>query len=300
MITDQTIEQMTARYWCAFSDRDLENKLNDATSFTKEDGKRLAGILSRAQTSQLKEGMWDNVQAMHQAAFPMAIGNPFQPNFRGMDINSGVKSLQDQGKDNIIASTTAAALVGLNFIPGGWAALATAISAASSSIISLIINGGSALGMAGISAIIGGIVTISSYLYPRIAEWLKGIRRDHCIAQCNFISNDTPYIAMFSLTTGKWELLYANNRWIRASATVQPEEKAQFFATKFFDRFKVQCQKNLMIIFGSKKNKELLTVLAEMSDKTSKEALQKFIASEQTIRNNMFGGIYVESAKNER
>lgn len=299
MITDQTIETDTAKYWCAFSDKDLEKKLNDATSFTKEDGKRLAGVLKKAKVASKKvsEGMWDNAQAAHQAAFPLATGNPLQPNFRGMDPSSGVKSLQDQGKDNIIAGAIAAALVGLSYIPGGWAALTSAIGAASSSVITTLLSAGASLGTAGLSALVGGIVTISSYLYPRIAEWLKGIRRNNCIAQCNFISNDTPYIVSFSLSTGKWELLYANNRWIRMNAVVPADEKAQFFSTKFFNKFNDKCKKNLSVIFDNPKNKELVKTLAKMSDKDSSKALMQFLDSEKSIRSHMFNGTYVESCK---
>ena len=299
MITDQTIEIDTAKYWCAFSDKDLEKKLNDATSFTKEDGKRLAGVLKKAKVASKKvsEGMWDNAQVAHQAAFPIATGNPFQPNFRALDPSSGVKSLQDQGKDNIIAGAIAAALVGLSYIPGGWAALTSAIGAASSGIITTIANSASALGTAGLSALVGGIVTISSYLYPHITEWLKGIRRNNCIAQCNFISNDTPYIALFSLSTGKWELLYANNRWIRMNAVVPADEKAQFFSTKFFSKFNDKCKKNLSVIFDNPKNKELIKTLAKMSDKDSSKALLQFLDSENSIRSHMFNGTYVESCK---
>lgn len=299
MITDNTIETDTAKYWCAFSDEDLETQLDDATSFSKEDGKRLAGVMNKAKHSSKKmsEGMWDYVQAAHQAAFPLATGNPFQPNFRGMDPDSGVKSLQDQGKDNVIAGATAAALAGASFIPGGWAAFGSAIGATSSSLVSSIASASASLGVAGISALVGGIVTISSYLYPRIAEWLKSIRRKDCIAQCNFISNDTPYKVVFTLSTGKWELLYANSRWIRAKATVPADEKAQFFSTKFFNRFKDQCEKNLLVIFDSPKNKDLFKTLAKMSDKDSAKALVKFLDSESIIRSRMFQGTYVESSQ---
>ena len=299
MITDQTIETDTAKYWCAFSDKDLEKQLNNATSFTKEDGKRLAGVLKKAKTTSKKvtEGMWDNVQAAHQVAFPMATGNPLQPNFRGIDPTSGVKNLQDQGKDNIIAGAIAAALAGLSYIPGGWAALTSTIGATSSGIAATIASGASTLGTAGLSALVGGIVTISSYLYPRIAEWLKGIRRNNCIAQCNFTSNDTLYIVSFNLSTGKWELLYANNRWIRMKAVVPANEKAQFFSTKFFNKFNDQCKKNLSVIFDSPKNKELIKTLAKMSDKDSSKALLQFLDSEKSIRSHMFNGTYVESSQ---
>lgn len=90
--------------------------------------------------------------------------------------------MQDQGKDNIIAGAITAALVGLNYIPSGWAALTSAIGAVGSGLVSNIVSAGASLGIAGLSALVGGIVTISSYLYPRVTEWLKGIRRNNCIA----------------------------------------------------------------------------------------------------------------------
>lgn len=45
MLNDKTIDATKARYYCAFADKDLEQQLANAVSYTKEDGKRLGKIV---------------------------------------------------------------------------------------------------------------------------------------------------------------------------------------------------------------------------------------------------------------
>ena len=96
MISDHTIDPKTAKYWCAFADKKLLKALDDAMKHSKEEGKNFAEVAKKAvDASKNVDESWNTIQAMHQAAFPMATGNPFQPNFRAMDPSSGVPSLQD-------------------------------------------------------------------------------------------------------------------------------------------------------------------------------------------------------------
>lgn len=305
MLNDKTIDASKAKYYCAFADKDLEAQLAKATSYSKADGKRLGKIvqsIAKAKTneSSLNEVDWNFAQAAHQAAFPMATGNPFQPNFRALDPSSGVPSLEEQGKNNIIAAATAAALAGVSFIPGGWAALGGAVTGAlgflAGSAANTIVTTTASLGTAGIAAIVGGLVTVSSYLYPRIAKWLKNLSRNNYVAECRFTSNKTPYKCFFSLDECKWILAYDNNRWIRPGTKVPVADVQSFFETTFFSKFSSRCQEHLSVIFDSQKNKDALRTLADMSDKASRKQLNAFLDAEQDIRENMFNGRYVTEA----
>lgn len=300
MLNDKTIDASKAKYYCAFADKDLEAQLAKATSYTKSDGKRLGKIvqdIAKAKTDEsLNEVDLNFAQAAHQAAFPLATGNPFQPNFRALDPSSGVPSLEDQGKNNIIAGATAAALAGVSFIPGGWAALGGAVTGALGSLAGTAVTTVASLGTAGIAAIVGGLVTVSSYLYPRIAKWLKNLSRNNYVAECRFTSNKTPYKCFFSLDECKWILAYDNNRWIRPGTKVPVADVQSFFETAFFSKFSSRCQQHLSVIFDSKKNKDALRTLADMSDKASRKQLNAFLDAEQDIRENMFNGRYVTEA----
>lgn len=307
MLNDKTIDSSEAKYYCAFADKDLEAQLAKATSYSKSDGKRLGKIvqsIAKAKTNEsLNEVDWNLVQAMHQAAFPLATGNPFQPNFRALDPSSGVPSLEDQRKQSLIAGATAAALVGASFIPGGWAALGTAVTgalglagSAATTTVSAATAAAASLGTAGIAAIVGGLVTVSSYLYPRIARWLKNLSRNSYAAECRFTSNKTPYKCFFSLDECKWILAYDNNRWIRPGTKVPVADVQSFFETVFFSKFSSRCQEHLSVIFDSQKNKNALRTLADMSDKASRKQLNAFLDAEQDIRENMFNGRYVTEA----
>lgn len=302
MINDSTIDSSEAKYYCAFADKDLASQLAKATSYSKADGKRLGKVIQKAaqlKNESLNEVDWNFAQAAHQAAFPMATGNPFQPNFRALDPSSGVPSLEDQGKNSIIAAATAAALAGASFIPGGWAALGSAIVGALGSLGSSAVTTVASLGTAGIAAIVGGLVTVSSYLYPRIARWLKNLSRNSYVAECRFTSNKTPYKCFFSLDECKWILAYDNNRWIRPGTKVPVADVQSFFQTKFFIDFASQCKAYLNVVFDNEKNKEALRALASMSDKASSKQLNSFLDAEAKIKENLFKGKYVTEKESE-
>lgn len=304
MINDKTIDYNTAKFYCAFSDDDLEQQLATATSYSKTDGKRLGKIITAitTETKSLTETDWNFIQGMHQTAFPMATGNPYQPNFRALDPNSGVLSLKDQGKNNIIAAATSAALVGATTTPSVWNMLANSIASAGTTLAAYLgLKGAENTVRVGtwlITAIIGGIVTISSYLYPRIALWLKNMSRNNCIAECQFTSNNTPYKCYYSLNENKWILSYNNNRWIRSGIKVPDDDIQMFFTTQFFKKFVNKCQQYLEVIFNNKKNKEALYALAQISDKASKKQLELFLNNEVQIKNNLFLGKYITETDN--
>lgn len=296
MINDRTIDAKTAKFYCLFMDGEIAKALDNADKYDEKDGKRFAKVINMALKAKRKESInevnWDLVQGAHQAAFPMATGNPFQPNFRALDPKSGVPSLQDQQKNNVIAGATAAAIAGASFIPGGWAALAGAFSAAGGWLTSAITAATTTLGISGIMSIIAGLVTVSSYLYPRLAKVIKDFTRNGIIAQCKFEADGTPYKAVFSISNKRWELLYDNNRWLRSGTLVPTNDIQTFFESKFFDRFLKQCDKYLAI-YNDQVKMEQLQVLEKIADKSSKKDIRRLIDAKSVIHDYMLTGQYI-------
>jgi len=304
MINDRTIDINSATYWCAFNDKDLEKQLKTATSFSKEDGKRLHGVFKsvedgaeKAKTESLKEtkgpldgkSFWDNF--MNPQNMVGMTGNPFCPNFR----KDAPLSLEEQGKNSVIAAGVAAAAVGAVAAPGTWGMLGSAIMGVihGSAVLSSIVAQVGLAGLsAGVTALVGGIVSISAYLYPRIAKWLKDINRDDYLACCKFTADEVPYQAVYSLDTKKWELLYDNNRWIRSGTKVPPADVDSFFATEFFKKFLDRCKEILGVIVDKPQNVECLKTLATMSDKDSAKVIMKFVQAVPEVKSSMFRGIY--------
>ena len=304
MINDKTIDSRNATYWCAFGDKELLSKLDEAAS--NGNGKQLAKIVNAVQKkvkqkaeSQLEEGMWDFVQTANQAAFPMATGNPFQPNFRGMDPSSGELSLQDQQKNNVIAAAVTAAAVGTTFVPEGWAALGSAIAGALGSagawLASAAASTAASVGTAGVMAIVSGLVSVSTYLYPRIAKLLKDVCRSGEIAICKFESDGEKYLAVFSLKKKRWQLVFQGSRFASLAVDVPPVDVQSFFETEFFKKFLAQCKKYIDAVYGDAKRMKCLEVLGDMADKKSKKDLQQLLDARQPIEQYMLNGIYAAS-----
>jgi len=152
---------------------------------------------------------------------------------------------------------------------------------------------------AGLTAAVGGIVSISAWLYPRMAKWIKDMRRTGIIAKCEFTSNDVPYKAVYSLSKNKWQLLYGNSRWFRRGTKVDETSVDSFFTTDFFEKFSSQCKKYMSAVLDDEENLELLRVLAKMADKDSAKVLNKLLDNKDEIRQNMYSGMYMmESADN--
>ena len=292
MISDNTIDAINAKYWCAFADKKLLKLLDKAMDHSTKEGKNLTKVAKMAAQSKktLNEGFWDNMNAMHQAAFPMATGNPYQPNFRAMDPESGVISLQDQQRNNIIAGATSAALVGGSLVPGGWAAITSALLSAGGfvgSIVAPLASVATSIGTAGVMAIVGGIVSVSTYLYPRIAKLLEEVCRTGEIAKCKFEADGQNYIAVFSLSKKRWQLNYADGRWLKSRVNVSKDDILSFFSTNFFKEFLAQCKKYIDSIYSNKQRMECLNTLAKMSDNASKKDMQRLIDAKKDIETYM-------------
>lgn len=300
MVNDQTIDVKSATYWCAFKDEELIAKLDEAGKYDAADGKKLAEVvkavdknIKQKNEGELKEGMWDWAQAAHQAAFPMATGNPFQPNFRAMDPTSGVPSLQDQQKNNVIAAGAAAAIVGTSMVPGGWAALGSAIAGALGTAGSWLAGIAGSLGASAVMAVVGGIVSVSTYLYPRVAKLVKDICRTGEIAKCKFEADGEKYLAVFSLKKKKWQLVFQSSRMMSSAVDVPATDVKAFFESKFFNKFLAQCMKYSDAIYNDSKRFECLEVLAKMADSKSKKDMQKLLDAKSDVENYMAKGIYI-------
>lgn len=303
MVNDKTIDARNATFWCAFNDDVLISKLDEASDVDAEGGKRLAKIVKTVEKKakqkaegQLEEGMWDFVQIANQTAFPLATGNPFQPNFRGMDPTSGELSMQDQQKNNVIAGAAAAAVVGTSLVPGGWAALGSAIAGALGTagawLASTAASTIAAVGTGGVMAIVGGLVSVSTYLYPRIAKLIKDICRSGEIAKCKFEADGEKYLAVFSLKKKRWQLVFQSNRMLSASVNVPAADVKSFFDSEFFNKFLAQCSKYADAIYKDNKRMKCLEVLAKMADKKCQKDMQQLLDAKAPIEQYMFAGSY--------
>jgi hypothetical protein len=116
-------------------------------------------------------------------------------------------------------------------------------------------------------AIVGGLVSVSTYLYPRIARLVKSICREGDVAKCEFEADGQKYMAVFSLSKKRWQLVYTDNRWIRSTANVSKSDIAAFFSSGFFKKFLAQCKTYIDAVYGNEKRMECLEVLAKMAEK---------------------------------
>ena len=137
------------------------------------------------------------------------------------------------------------------------------------SIVAPLTGAIASIGTYGIMAIVGGIVSASSYLYPRIAKLLNSICRSRDIAKCEFEADGEHYIAVFSLSSNRWQLMYKDGRWTKSDVNVPDNDVALFFTTDFFHKFLGRCGEYIDAIYQDPKRMECLEVLAKMADKKS-------------------------------
>lgn len=300
MINDNTIDEQSARYWCMFMDKDIAKLLAEAATHSEKEGKNLKKVIVKAkkkavaESKRIDEVNWNFVQAAHQAAFPMATGNPFQPNFRALDPNSGVPSLQDQQKNNVIAAGTAAALVGAAAAPGAWTAIMSAIAGLGSvgAWFASVAGAAASLGLNACLAIVGGLVTVSSWLYPRIAKLVRDIGRDGVLARCEFEADGEKHIALFSMSAKRWELIYPGRR-LASKTKVSPEDMKMFFESQFFKKFLARCETFVSRVYNNNKTMQALETLAGMADKKCKKDIQLLVDAKSVVQNYMLAGKYL-------
>ena len=108
----------------------------------------------------------------------------------------------------MIAGAAAAAIVGTSLVPGGWATLGSAIAGALGTAGAWLATTASSVGTGGVMAIVGGLVSVSTYLYPRIAKLIADICRSGEIAKCKFEADGESYLATFSLKKKRWQLMF--------------------------------------------------------------------------------------------
>lgn len=147
-------------------------------------------------------------------------------------------------------------------------------------------------------AIVGGLVSVSTYLYPRIARLVKSICREGDVAKCEFEADGQKYMAVFSLSKKRWQLVYTNNRWVRSTVNVPNNDVAAFFSSDFFKNFLSQCKKYIDAVYKNKKRMQCLEVLANMAEKKTSKDIQTVIDAKKTIYDYMLVGTYVSEEEN--
>lgn len=72
--------------------------------------------------------------------------------------------------------------------------------------------GAASLGLNACLGIAGGLVTVSSWLYPRMSKLVRDMRRSGVLAKCEFEADGEKMAAVFSLSSKRWELVYPGMR----------------------------------------------------------------------------------------
>lgn len=315
MVSDNNIDKQSAKYWCIFADKDLKSHLDKAKKFGLREGKNLKAALVKAEReverlegeSQVQEdgtrGPLDGNTFMGNFMNPQNMvgmsGNPFCPNLR----QDAPLSLEDQQRNTVIAGAVVAAGAAVVASPGAWGALGAAVIGlinSTSWLAGIVAHVGLAGLSAGVTAAIGGLVSISAWLYPRMAKWVRDIRRTGIVAKCEFKADGVPYKAVYSMSKSKWQLLYGNNRWFRRGTKVDELSVDNFFRTDFFKTFVEQCKKHMDVVFGDAESLELVESLAKIADKESGKTLMQVIKSKDSIKQNMYAGLYMSEAEQEQ
>ena len=144
-------------------------------------------------------------------------------------------------------------------------------------------------------AIVGGLVSVSTYLYPRVAKLVKDICRSGDIAKCTFEADGEKYLATFNIKKKKWMLMYRGSRMLSSGVDVPAANIKAFFVTEFFSKFLAQCIKYADAIYKDDKRLECLEVLAKMSDDKSKKDMQQLLDAKTIVDDYMAKGIYMSA-----
>lgn len=110
--------------------------------------------------------------------------------------------------------------------------------------------GVASLGLNACLGIVGGLVTVSSWLYPRMSKLVRDMRRSGVLAKCEFEADGEKMAAVFSLSSKRWELVYPGMR-LASRVKVPAEDIKSFFESKFFSKFLARCGEIVGKVYGS-------------------------------------------------
>lgn len=126
-----------------------------------------------------------------------------------------------------------------------------------------------------------GLLKTLPIWWPHIRRLGYELTSGKLLAKVDFEANDSSWTFEYTLRKNKWVLL-------NGGKIASPEDSASFMKTKFAQRFIEQCKNNFESLFAHKN-----VVLAQASlvgGDSLRDAFQKFIDNERSIRSNMFYG----------
>lgn len=323
MISDKTIEEKTAKYWCAFADKDFKKAidlvLKNISDKKNQDAAQNAIVVANKK-KKLDEGFMDKMnKAAEQLSHSPTVGGP------GMvfQIANADKSMMDQQAKHAVASAAAGlallpgvrdvAAAGLKTVAKHPVAAATTAAGAGAALelsnavdklqgkdtdgMSLLDKIGSlvnkvwdigkftakhAKAIAIASTTAYALFKTANIWMPLVGSFVKSLLRGNSLATVEFDSNGTWYKMRYDIKSKRWELMY---KGFSMGSTPPPEETEQLMNTKFFKRFLNQCQKYIKPIMDDDKRSTVIEAIGKMSDKKTKEAIDKVFNDDDTLKN---------------
>lgn len=322
MISDKTIEEETAKYWCAFADKDFKKAIdlilkNIANEKNQDIAQNAIAVASKAK---LNEGFMDKLnKAAEQLSHSPTVGGP------GMVFQ--IANADKETMNQQVKHAAASAAAGLALLPGARDALGAGLKVAAKNPIATagtLAGAGAAVELSNVVDKLSGkdtdnmslldkigslvnkvwdigkftakhakaiaIASTTAYALfktaniwmPLVGSCIKSILRGNSLATLDFDSNGTWYRMRYDIKYKRWELLYKN---FSMGNTPSPEETEQLMNTKFFKKFLKQCQKYIEPIIDNNQRAAVLEAIAKLSDKQTKEALNKVFNDDSTLKN---------------
>lgn len=318
MISDKTIDESTATYWCAFADKDFKNALDNVLKTLKTAETQKIGQLAVQKTidanESINEGFLDAISRTPTVGAP---GMVFQ-------ISNASPEMMKMQADHAAAATASAAAIAIPGVRhtlrrvlgkttkaairhpvGTTTAIGTAVAAKKlvdasgnendswwkklETLVNKIWNVGKFINKYGKSIAIAGSIAYGLFKtaglwLPPLSALIKRCLRGNSLAVCEFDSNETRYKIAFDMKYKKWQLSYVNF----STEPPPPQETEQLMSTMFFRRFLDQCRKYIERIIDNEDRASVLKAISELSDRKTKEVLTEFFESDSIAMQNMF------------
>lgn len=306
MISDRTIDEKTAKYWCAFADNNFKKALDEVLKTISDE--KSQEIAQNAIQTQLNEGFIDKLSKF-QPADPTG-GSV------GIVVDLAGKT-PEQIKANTIALGTAAAAaaavtpIGRKIVtavgktalknPGttllGIGATKLAADAVSEKddswweklekLVNKIWDIGQFTAKHGKAIALAGTVVYSLFKtaglwMPMLGSFVKSILRGNSLATVDFDSNGRIYRMRYDVKHRRWELIY---KGFSMGATPPPEETEQLMDTRFFKRFFEQCKRYIEPIVVDERRNAVVEAISKLSNKDTKDVLDRVFKDPETLDN---------------
>ena len=299
MISDRTIDESTAKYWCIFSNKEFKSAL-DKVLKTMSDNKTqnaaknaLDDIVAKAKDTSINESFLDfladftptdptggavgivgdlagkspeqieaNAAAMATAAG--AIATAIVPQTRGAALKVGKLAAKNPGT---VLLTGAAVKLGMDAVgdedDAWWQKLRKLVNKVWD-IGTFTTKHSTAIAVAGTTAF--ALFKTAPLWMPLVGSMVKSLLRGNSLAVVEFDSNGTMYKMHYDVKYRRWELMYKSFSFGR---TPPPEETEQLLSTKFFTEYIDQCKKYILPIIENGDREAVMQAIATLSSNKS-------------------------------